>query len=397
MARRNPEKKPNLLAPESGLAESARLVHVDGSLGEGGGQVLRTSLSLAILTGRPVRLTNIRARRSKPGLMAQHLKAVEAAGAVSQARIEGAALGSQRLLFEPRGISSGEFSFDIGTAGATSLVLQTILVPLSFAREPSTVVLTGGTHVPWSPCFHYLDLQWLPFLRRIGFNARFELQQAGFYPSGHGRMRAAIEPWSALAPLRLLERGPLVAIHGISAVAGLDRRIAERQRQRALERLEDLRRDAVIEVVDLPAGSLGTFLLLLARFEQSQCCYCTLGARGKPAERVADEAADGLFSFLAGDGAIDPWLADQLILPLALVPADSELRTAAVTPHLLTNAQVVKAFLPVDIEIAGEPGQPGTVRVRGVDVFGEITMGKPIGCGQRKPPDCCRKAQYEER
>jgi RNA 3'-phosphate cyclase len=373
------DRHPNLLSPPGAAAEIPGVVEIDGSLGEGGGQVLRTSLSLSVLTGRPVRLTRIRARRAKPGLRAQHLKAVEAAGAVSRARIEGAALGSDALLFEPRGIHPGEFSFDIGTAGSTSLVLQTILVPLGFAGAPSTVVLTGGTHVPWSPCFHYLDLQWMPHLRRIGFEARLTLELAGFYPRGGGRIRAVIEPPAALAPLLLAERGSLVRIRGVSAVAGLDRRIAERQKRRALERLAGLRTAATIEVVDLPAGSPGTLLLLMAEFEHSRCCYCGLGARGKPAECVADEAADGLFSFLTADGAVDPWLADQLVLPLALVPAESRLRTAVVTGHLLTVAQVVKAFLPAQIEIAGDPGRPGTVRIRGVGLRLESRLKKAGG------------------
>jgi RNA 3'-terminal phosphate cyclase (ATP) len=360
----------DLPLPGGSTPQGSGVVHVDGSMGEGGGQVLRTSLSLSILTGRPVRLAGIRARRARPGLRAQHLKAVEAAAAVARAQIEGATLGSDSLFFEPRGIHPGRFSFDIGTAGSTSLVLQTILVPLSFATAPSTVVLSGGTHVPWSPCFHYLDLHWLPHLRRIGFDARLTLEQAGFYPRGAGRVRAEVTPLlpppASLGPLRLVERGPLLGIRGISAVARLDRRIAERQKRRALERLESLGRETAIEIVDLPAGSPGTFLLLLAEFQRTQVCYCGLGARGKPAERVADEAVDGLLSFLAGDGAIDPWLADQLVLPLALVAADSELRTAAVTGHLLTVADVVKLFLPARIEIAGEPGHPGLVRIRGL-------------------------------
>ena len=353
-------------------------VQIDGSLGEGGGQVLRTSLSLAVLTGRPLLLWNIRARRAKPGLAAQHLKAVEAAAVVARARVEGARLGSQSLLFQPQGVQAGEFRFDIGTAGSTSLVLQTILIPLSFAGESSTVVVTGGTHVPWSPSFHYLDLQWAPFLRRIGFDLRLGLERAGFFPRGGGEVRAAIHPSAVLIPLHMVERGALAAIRGISAVSNLDLGIAERQERRVRERLAGLRRAMAIEILDLPAASPGTFLVLLAEFERSQCCYGSLGARGKRAERVADEAADGLLSFLAGDGAVDPWLADQLILPLALAAGESQLRTARVTRHLLTNAQVVKEFLPAQIEIVGELDQPGTLHVRGVDFRTPNANGNPL-------------------
>lgn len=355
------------MTQNSKVQERLSPVHVDGSLGEGGGQVLRTSLSLSVLTGKPISLTNIRARRSKPGLMPQHLKAVEAAGAVGLARIEGARIGSQSLLFEPHGIRSGELHLDIGTAGSTSLVLQTILAPLSFAGMPSSLTLLGGTHVPWSPCFHYLELHWASFMRRIGFDLRLELDLAGFYPRGGGRVLAAIHPAAKLSPLRVSERGALKRIRGISAVANLDRQVAERQRRRALSRLASRCREIEIEISDIPSPSKGTFLLILAEFEHSQCCYCGLGARGKPAERVADEAVDELISFLATDGAIDPYLADQLILPLALAEGDSELRTAKVTRHLLTNAEIVKMFLPAEIEIGGEPGKPGRVRIGGVN------------------------------
>jgi RNA 3'-terminal phosphate cyclase (ATP) len=361
----------NLLAWQGG-----ERVEIDGSMGEGGGQVLRTSLSLSVLTGRGLRLVNIRARRAKPGLMAQHLKAVEAAAAISGARVEGAQLASGSLLFEPREIRAGAYSFDIGTAGSTSLVLQTILVPLGFAPDASTVVVTGGTHVPWSPSFHYLDWQWAPFLRSIGFDLRLEMEQAGFYPRGGGRVRATIRPSARREPLRLTARGKLMKIRGISGVARLDRKIAERQERRACERLEGLCSEIAIEIVQVPAASPGTFLLLLAECEHSQACYCALGARGKPAEKVADEAAEGMAEFLAGNGAVDPWLADQLILPLAVAGGESEVRTARVTRHLLTNAQVVKEFLPVRIEITGEIDEPGTVSIGGLEASPE-DAGEP--------------------
>lgn len=173
---------------------------IDGSIGEGGGQVLRTSLTLALITGLPFTVTNIRCRRKKPGLMAQHLKAVEAATKVGMAKLEGARLESQSLTFEPGCILPGSFELDIGTVGSCSLVLQTILPALSFATGTSTVTLTGGTHVPWSPCFHFLAMHWLPYMRRIGFNLELELQAAGFYPQGGGRVRATIQPASKLFP-----------------------------------------------------------------------------------------------------------------------------------------------------------------------------------------------------
>jgi RNA 3'-phosphate cyclase len=339
------------------------MVQIDGALGEGGGQVLRSALALSILTGTPMRITNIRGRRPKPGLMAQHLKAVEAAAAVSQAHVAGAELGSQTLLFEPRAIRHGDFRFDIGTAGATSLVLQTVAVPLSAAGQASSLTITGGTHVPWSPCFDYLQLHWLPYMQQIGFKIDLALEVAGFYPRGGGRVRATIRPANTLSALHLTQRGKLQRISGISGVSNLHVSIAERQRAQALRRLTGRCGDIGIDLARMPARSPGTVLLLLAEFEGSRCCYAALGARGKPAERVADEAVDALEEFLATDAAIDQYLADQLILPLACAGAVSELRTAKITQHLVTNAAIVRMFLPVDIAIQGEIGTSGLIRI----------------------------------
>ena len=346
------------------MLQTKSSLSIDGSIGEGGGQVLRTSLALVLITGRAFALNNIRQRRVKPGLMAQHLKAVEAAREVGKATVEGARLGSQSLVFEPTGLCSGEFHFDIGTAGSTSLVLQTILPPLSFAAASSVVTLIGGTHVPCSPCFHYLEMHWLHYMRRIGFDIRLELDAAGFYPRGGGRVVAMVRPASRISPLCLTNRGPLKRIRGISAVANLDLRIAERQKVQAIKRLGDVAGQVEFEILSLSSPSKGTLLLLLAEFENSQCCFYGLGALGKPAERVADEAVNELLNLLATDGAIDHYLSDQLLLPLALATGVSEIRTSKVTQHLTTNAEIVEMFIPVSIEIEGKIGQPGSIRIR---------------------------------
>jgi len=340
---------------------------IDGSLGEGGGQILRTSLALALMTGKPFTLTNIRSRRAKPGLMAQHLRAVGAAREIGKAKVQGDRLGSQSLIFEPTGLSCGDFQFDIGTAGSTSLVLQTILPPLSFATASSTVVLTGGTHVPWSPCFQFLEMHWLHYMRKIGFDIRLELEAAGFYPRGGGRVLATVRPASRLSPLCLINRGNLKNIRGISAVTNLNYSIAERQKLQAVKRLSDVSRAIEIAILRLPSPSRGSLLLLLAEFENSQCCFYGLGALGKRAETVADEAVNEFIGFLATDGAIDHYLADQLVLPLALSAGVSEIRTSKVTQHLTTSAEIVKMFLPVSIEVDGVIGQPGSMRIRRIE------------------------------
>jgi RNA 3'-terminal phosphate cyclase (ATP) len=342
------------------------LIEIDASFGEGGGQILRSALALSMITGRSVRLTHVRARRPQPGLKPQHLKAVEAAARICAARVEGAAPGSQTLLFEPGPVRAGEHAFDIGTAGSTSLLLQTLWLPLSFADGRSQLALGGGTHVPWSPCFHYLQWQWLPRLAEIGYRLDCSLERAGFYPRGGGLVRAAVEPAGCLSPLHLGERGGLLRVHGLSAVANLDRSIAERQRSRALARLRALQVPVEIGIVEVAAASPGTFILLQAEFESGRCCACALGARGKRAERVADEAADELLADIAAGGAVDAWLADQLLLPLAFVPARSEFSVCSVSGHLLTQAELIARFLPVGITVTGDAGRPGRVSLHGI-------------------------------
>jgi RNA 3'-phosphate cyclase len=344
------------------------LLEIDGSQGEGGGQVLRTALALSILTGRPLRLFNLRARRPKPGLMAQHLRSLDAAAAVSHAEVTGAALHSQQITFRPGKLDSGRYKFEIGTAGATGLVLQTIFLPLSLAGAASSVSITGGTHVPWSPCFHYLDLHWLPVLQRCGFDARLKLEAAGYYPQGGGRIDATVRPAGTPQPLDLTWRGALKRVRGVSAVSNLSAEIGERQKRHTLRRLESLSWPAApdlrIQSIQLPSPGKGTLLLLQAEFEGGACCYFGLGAPGKPAERVADEAVDLLLEFLESGAAIDQYLADQLVVPLALAQGESRLFTSRVTEHLLTVAAIVQAFLPVQVEIEGQAGRPGLVWVR---------------------------------
>lgn len=341
------------------------MLDIDGSSGEGGGQVLRTALTLSLLTSTPFHLFHIRARRSKPGLRPQHLAAVRAAGSISEAGIEGDCIGSAELRFSPGEIRPGQFHFDIGTAGSTSLLLQTILLPLSRARRPSHITALGGTHNRWSPCFHYLELQWKPFLEKLGLDLELHLERAGFYPRGGGCVKARVRPSGELQPLWLEKRGRLQEISAISAVAGLPRRIAERQREEALRRLQPWAALTRIRVEELESRSPGTFLLLLARFQEGQACYFSLGEKGKPAETVAAEAAEALKFLLNSQAGIDEFLADQLILPLALAAGRSHYTTPRVTQHLLTQADIVRCFLPVEIQIEGALSHPGRVTIQG--------------------------------
>ena len=339
------------------------MIEIDGMMGEGGGQVLRSSLSLSLLTGKPVRLTRIRAARAKPGLRYQHRMAVQAAGRISSARVEGDRIGSQELYFSPAAVVPGSYHFDIGTAGSTSLVLQTVLLPLALAAGESRLHISGGTHVPWSPCFHYLDWHWRVLLVRLGLGFELDLAMAGFYPQGGGVVHARLPGSARLRGIQLCDRGRLLRVRGLSAVANLDEEIGVRQRNTAMQRLRGLGCDIDIAVMSLPAHSRGTVMLLLAEFEHSQACTFALGERGKRAERVADEAVAEMLKFLATDGAVDRWLSDQLLLPLACAGQPSVLRTSEVTTHLLTNADVIRRFLPVEITVSGALGEAAAIRV----------------------------------
>jgi RNA 3'-terminal phosphate cyclase (ATP) len=229
------------------------------------------------------------------------------------------------------------------------------------AAVASTITITGGTHVPMSPSFHYLDLHWLPFLERLGLDADLTLAEAGFYPQGGGKVQATIRPGGEIKSLELTRRGNLMQIRGLSAVANLDRKIAERQRSQVLRRLGSQYPLNDLRIQQMPSRFKGTLLLLLAEFEHSQACYFALGALGKPAEQVADEAIDALLDFLATDGALDQYLADQLLLPLSLANGPSRFSTSRVTNHLLTNADVIQMFIPVKIEIEDPLGNPSQV------------------------------------
>jgi RNA 3'-terminal phosphate cyclase (ATP) len=344
------------------------MIEIDGSYGEGGGQILRTALSLALLTARPFRIRKIRAARPKPGLRAQHLKAVEAAAQLGQARVEGARLGSTALSFIPGPIRAGDYRMAVGTAGSVALIFQTLLLPLAAAGAPSRLTLEGGTHVPWSPAFHYLERQFLPMLRCLGVRAEVHLERAGFYPQGGGRMQALVDPAPPCTPLALTDPGALLRIEGLSMVAGLDLGIARRQARRAQQRLAQLGVPVEIALASVPSPGRGTMLLLQAQLTAGSCCHFALGARGKPAEAVAEEVVDNLNADLASGAAVDRYLADQLLLPLALCPGRSRLRIPRVTSHLTTNAWAIRHFLPLAIDICGAEGGAVTLVIDGQGV-----------------------------
>jgi RNA 3'-terminal phosphate cyclase (ATP) len=354
-------KRQPLITHQTNMARD--LVQLDGSFGEGGGQILRSSLALSLLTGRPFRLRNIRARRSKPGLQPQHLMSVKAAAEVGSAQLRGASLGSTTLDFEPGEVKGGEYRFRIGTAGATGLVLHTVYLPLALASSASSVVIEGGTHVPHSPSFHFLERTWRPYISLLGIDIQVRLERPGFYPRGGGRIEAIFNPKGVPRAFNPGDHKAVTEVRVLSGVAGLPEHVRRRQAKRAADRLAE--RGLAVEVHEETwPGGPGTMLGVELLTEPVPTLFFALGARGKPAETVADEAVAEAEAFLAADPpGIDEHSADQLLLPLAFAPEASRFRTARVSSHLLTNIEVIQQFLPRRIECEGAEGEPGVVHV----------------------------------
>jgi RNA 3'-terminal phosphate cyclase (ATP) len=345
---------------------------IDGAQGEGGGQVLRTALALSAIRAIPVEIHSIRARRRTPGLQPQHLTAVAALQRICDATVDGARSGAQRLTFSPQTLRSGEYRFDVGTAGSVGLVLQAILIPLAFVPGPSRVTLTGGTHVPWSPPVEYLVHVLLPTLAAMGIETSLSVERWGFYPRGGGQVVVTVGGAAVLSPITVIAKPDAVQVRGTSGIANLPGHIAERQRDRALGRLREAGLSARIEVQEGEAPGPGSYLFLEADRGGIRAGFSALGERGKPAEQVADEAVEALLEFLQGQYGCDPHLADQLIVPMALAAGTSRLTTSRVSRHLLTTLGIVQQILGCPVQVSGEEGQPGTVTIEG------IRMG-PVG------------------
>lgn len=351
------------------MAEKHEALLLDGSLGEGGGQVLRTSLSLAALTQRPFHLTNIRANRPKPGLRPQHLTAVNAVAALCNAQLGGATLNSRRLEFypqtRPRG---GDYVFDVsdaaqgGSAGAVTLILQAIMWPLLFASQPSRVVLRGGTHVPFSPPFHYFTKVALPAFARLGVQVELSLQEWGWYPMGGGQITAVIHPLTRLQAANFTPT-PITQVYGLAAVTNLPAHIPQRMARRAHNLLADAGLRPHIDPLRETGRGPGAGIMLWVEGGGASA----LGRKGLPADQVAETAVAQLLAFVDNKVAVDEHLADQLLLPMALAHGRSSFTTHVITQHTLTNAALLQQLLGVDTQIDGKPGQPGQLTVTGIN------------------------------
>lgn len=331
------------------------MLHIDGSYGEGGGQILRTSLSLAAITGQPIRIDRIRARRAKPGLAIQHLTGVRAAAALCRAKITGDTVGSTQLEFIPmQPVQAGHYSFDVsetvgtGSAGAVTLILQTVLLPLTLTTGNSTVTLRGGTFIPFSPPAPYIEQVYLPLLQQMGVQASVELLAWGWYPRGGGELQLQVSGngggVGSLKPIQLLERGTLHRIKGVAIVTELPSHIPQRMASRAENLLAQADLKAQIKAQRLRGVGAGAGIFLTAEYEHTRTGFGAVGKIGLPAEQVAAIATQEFLEFHSTQMPVDVHLADQLLLPAALASGSSQYRVAQISPHLTTNAWAIAQF-----------------------------------------------------
>lgn len=346
---------------------------LDGSYGEGGGQILRTALSLSMITTRAISIINIRADRRRPGLLPQHLAAIRAAAMISGATVSGDRLGSLELGFAPsHSPRPGTYLFDVaetaarGSAGSITLILQTLLIPLALADGASTLVLRGGTHVQWSPPFDYLLGAYFPVLRKMGFRIDADLKRWGWYPVGGGEVVCAITAdrqdggaaWPR--PIDVLAPGPLTRIVGRAVAANLPSHIPQRIADRARASLADLGVAVDIQPQRVTAACAGAGIFFVAEYEKIHASFSAYGRLGKPSEDVADEAVTAFREHHASGAAVELHLADQLLLPLALAADSSVFTVAKPTSHLTTNSWTIGQFGVANISIEeGTPSQVG--------------------------------------
>ena len=325
------------------------MIEIDGSRGEGGGQILRSSLALSLITGQPVHLKKIRAGRGKPGLMRQHLTCVRAAAEVGAARVEGDALRSQELTFHPRGLRAGEYRFSVGTAGSATLVFQTILPALLRADGPSRVTLEGGTHNGMSPPFEFLDEVFAPRLREMGVELALTLDRPGFYPAGGGRFTAHVTPCPRLAPIEILDRGGPSTVRARALISRLHANVGHRELKVLRDRL-GLEREAMELVEERRSPGPGNVVSVIVDAPRLREIATAFGRRGLPAEDVAGAAADETERLLAGPAPVGQHLADQLLLPMAMA-GRGRFRTLRPSPHTTTNIDTIRRFLDVPIAV----------------------------------------------
>lgn len=330
------------------------MIHIDGAFGEGGGQIVRTSLALSLVTGKPFSIDNIRAGRKKPGLMRQHLAALNAAAEIGSAQVQGNEIASRSFIFKPGKVKAGRFHFAIGSAGSCTLVLQTVLPALLAAKAPSEVVLEGGTHNPYAPPFDFLEKSFLPLVNRMGATVTAALERSGFYPAGGGNFQVSIRPAEKLKPIELLERGNILNKSAHAVVSNLPLSIARRELKIVAETLQW--KQEALRTTDLKTSKgPGNVLTIEVESEALTEVFTGFGQRGVSAEKVAGRTVKMVQEYLKYDLPVGRYLADQLLIPLAMA-GGGKFRTLSPSRHTTTNIEVIKRFLEVDIHLNAYDG-----------------------------------------
>lgn len=344
---------------------SSSVLQIDGAMGEGGGQIIRNALALSAISGRPVEIVNVRAGREKPGLQPQHLTAVRAIADLCAARLEGDTPGSLRLHFAPTlPVRPGHYTWQIGTAGATALVLQTVLLPLCMTGGPSQVTIEGGTHVPAAPTADYLQEVYLPALARAGLGATLLCPAAGFYPRGGGEIRARIDGNPQLTPVRMVERGRLRSLLARIVTSNLPDHVAERGATAVAQFMRGIGRNIDIERLRLPSPGAGAAVLIAAECEGGLGGFTGIGRRGLPMEKVALAPCEAFLRWWKTGAACDDHLSDQLVLPAVLARSESQWTVAQATGHLRTALWLARQFQRIDYTLQEPEGAPVQVIVR---------------------------------
>lgn len=349
------------------------MIEISGDLLEGGGQIVRTAVALAALTGKDVRINKIREKRPNPGLQAQHVTAVKTLAWICNAETEGLTQGSREVVFRPRGHTSGHFSLDVGTAGSIPLILQALMPSATFAPSQVEFELTGGTDVRWSPTIDYVRLVVLPVLELMGYKAIVTVNRRGHYPKGGGKVTMNVQPARGLKSLNLVVRGKPSGVEGISHCVKLPSHVAQRQATAATEKLRAGGvSDVNIAVETYPPGqdphlAPGSGITLIMRSSNGSVIGSdSIGERGKPAEQVGEEAATKLLGEIKSDAPVDRHLGDMLIPYLAVAEGRSEIFVSEVTMHTITNIKISEIVAGVKFDLQGDLGKPGRISVQGI-------------------------------
>ena len=319
----------------------SNLLQIDGSYGEGGGQILRTSLTMSMLTGTPIQISNIRAKRSKPGLKAQHLACIHAAQTISNAEISGAKPNSQQIIFRPNSIKAGDYHFRIGTAGSTTLLMQTVAPALMTLNKKSTMIFEGGTHTQWAPTYDFIAQAYLPMLKRMGVAIEVNIERYGFYPQGGGQWSATIKPSSPIQALKVLERGELLSQKAVITCCKIPEHVPKREILTLLPHTQWSAKDFKRQWVNGLAG--GNVISLRLFYENCSEVIDTLGRKGLASHIVANNAAKLLRQYLKTDAPIGEYLADQLLLPMAIAKG-GVFRTTTPSQHTFSNRKIIEVF-----------------------------------------------------